>query len=280
MRHHRRAVEPGGEQRVIEAGDPRPFGRRPHHLVAARPVAQPLLDRRHRAQHHAMGMQRALGLAGRARGVDQQRRILGCRIDGGEIVRGSGQQAVPVEKGAAVRSRADHDDGLEMRQPIAHRQHLGQLGHVGDQRRRFGIGHAVLERFFAEQREQRQHDSAHAIAGEVAERELGALAQEHGDPVALPDAAGIKCIGELRACGQQLPEGPVAHRSVGMLDDQGQRVRRMAFAHRPADVEPLRPGPAELPHRFFVGDAVGDHRDHSMACGPCASSGGILQHGS
>ena len=280
MRHHRRAVEPGREERVVEAGDPRPFGRRPHHLVAARPVAQPLLDRRHRAQHHAMGMQRALGLAGGARGVDQQRRILGRRVDGGEIVRGSGQQAVPVEKGAAVRAGADHDDRLEVRQAIAHRQHLGELAHVGDQRRRLGIGQPIFQRLLAEQREQRQHDGAHAVARKMAERELGALAQEHAHPVALADAARDERIGEPRARGQELAERPVAHRSVGVLDDQGQRVRRMALAHRPADVEPLRPRPAELPHRFFVGDAVGDHRDHSMACGPCASSGGILQHGS
>jgi len=32
------------------------------------------------------------------------------------------------------------------------------------------------------------------------------------------------------------------------------RVRRMADSHTPStDIEPLRPGPAELPHRFFVG---------------------------
>ena len=142
MRQHRRAVVPGREQRVVEAGDPRPFGRRPHHLVAARPVAQPLLDRRDRAQHHAMGVQRALGLAGRARGVDQQRRILGVGVDGGEAVGGGGQQPVPVEELGAVRAGADHDDRLEMRQAIAHRQHLGQLAHVGDQRRGLGVGHA------------------------------------------------------------------------------------------------------------------------------------------
>ena len=35
VRQHRRAVVPGREQRVVEAGDPRPFRRRPHHLVAA-----------------------------------------------------------------------------------------------------------------------------------------------------------------------------------------------------------------------------------------------------
>ena len=242
MRHHRRAVEPGREQRVVEAGDPGPFGRRPHHLVAARPMAQPLLDRRHRAQHDAMGMQRALGLAGRARGVDQQRRILGRRVDGGEAVGGSGQQPVPVEEGAAMRAGADHDDRLEVRQAIAHRQHLGKLRHVGDQRRSLGIGHPVLQRLLAEQREQRQHDGAHAVAGEMAEREFGALAQEHGDAVALVDAARGKRIGEPRAGGQELAERPVAHRSIGILDDQRQRVRRMALAHGPADVEPLGRG--------------------------------------
>src|SRR5882762_3445549 len=93
----------------------------------------------------------------------------------------------------------------------------------------------------------------------MAERELGTLAQEHADPVALVDTLRDKPVGEPRARREKLAEGPVAHRSVGVLDNQRQRLMRMALAHGPADVETLWPGPAELPHRLFVGNTAGDH---------------------
>jgi hypothetical protein len=73
----------------------------------------------------------------------------------------------------------------------------------------------------------------------VADRELGALAQEHGDPVAPGNAARGKGVREPRARGQQLAEGPVLHAAVGILDDHGKRVGLMALAHRAADVEAL-----------------------------------------
>ena len=257
---NRRAVEPRREQRVIEARDPGPLGRRPHDLVAARPVAQPLLDRRHRAQHHAMGMQRTLGLAGRARGVDQQGRVLGVRVERREAVRRRAQQRVPVEEVGAVLAGADHDDRRQVRQPLAHRQDLRQLRDVGDDRRGLGIVHAVLDRFLAEQREQRQHDRTHAVAGEMADRELGALAQEHRDPLAFGDAAGGEGVGEAGAGGEELAERPVAHAAVGILLDHRQRAGLVPLAHRAADVEPFGHVPAEPAHRVVVGQAARDHR--------------------
>jgi hypothetical protein len=259
MRQHRRAVEPGREQRVEEPGDPGPFRRRPHDLVASRPVAQPLLDRRHRAQHHAMGMQRTLGLPGGAGGIDQKGRILGVRIERREVVRRRAEQPVPVEEHGAVLAGADHDDGLEMRQALAHRQDLGQLRDVGDDRRGFGVAQPIFERLLAEQGEQRQHHGAHAVSREMTDRELGALAQEDADPIALPGAVGGERVGEPRAGGQKLAERPVVHAAVGVLDDQRQAIRLVPLAHRAADVEPRRHVPAEPPHRFVVGDAARDH---------------------
>ena len=118
----------------------------------------------------------------------------------------------------------------------------------------------ILERLLAEQGEQRQHDRAHAVAGEVAERELGALAQEHADAVAFADALGVERVGQPRACGEQLAERPVAHAAVGILDDQGQRVGGIVpLAHRAADVEALRLGPAELAHRLNIGKTARHH---------------------
>ena len=266
MRQNRGAVVPGGEQRIIEAGDPGPFGRRPHHLVAARPVAEPLLHGRDATQHHAMGMQRALGLAGGARGVDQQGRILGRRVDCGEAVGRGTEQAVPVEEGAAVRAGADHDHRLQIGQAVPHRQQLRELAHVGDDGRGPGVGKPVFDRLLAEQREQRQHDGAHPVAGEMADRELGALTQEHRDPVALADATRDQRVGQPRTGGQQLPEGPVAHRAVRVLDDHRQRVGRMPFADGAADVEPLGPGPAELRHGVVVGKTARDHADWTCIC--------------
>ena len=259
MREYRGAIIPSREQRVVEACDPGPFGRRPHDLVAPWPVAQRLLHRRDAAQHHAMSMQRALGLARRAGGVDQQRRILGRGVDRGEAVGGGGQQAIPIEEGAAVRAGADHDDGPEVWQAITHRQDLGQVGHIGDDGGGLGIGEPEFDRFLAEQREERQHDRAHAVAGEMAEREFRALAQENGHAVALRDPTRAERVGEPRAGDEQLAEGPVADAAIGIFDDHRQRVGRMAFADRATDVEPLRPWPAELLHGVVVGETAGDH---------------------
>ena len=50
-----------------------------------------------------MGMQRALGLPGGARGVDQQRRILGVRIERRELVRRRRQPSLT----AGLRKLAD-----------------------------------------------------------------------------------------------------------------------------------------------------------------------------
>ena len=93
----------------------------------------------------------------------------------------------------------------------------------------------------------------------MAEREFGALAQEHAQTVALGDAAGRERIGEAGTGGEQLPERPVADGAVGVLDDHRQRIGRMALADCAADVETLGPGPAELPHGVVVGKTAGDH---------------------
>ncbi len=222
-------------------------------------MAQHLLDRGDAADHHPVRVQRALGLAGGPRRIDQQRGVFGARIDGGEVVGRRSKQAVPVEEFRPVRARSDHDHGLEVRQAVAHGQHLGKLAHIGDHRLGLGIGQTKLERLLAEQGEERQHDGAHAVAGEMAERELGALAQEHADTIARRDALGHEPIGQPRAGGQQLAERPGAHTAVGVLHDHRQCVSGMALAHRSPDIEALGLRPAELAHRLLVGDAARDH---------------------
>ncbi len=261
MRQNRSSIVPGGEQGIVEPGDPGPFGRRPHHLVAARPVAEPLFHGRDASQHHPMGMQRTLGLACRAGRVDQQGRILGSGVDRGEAVGGGGQQAVPVEEGAAMRTGTDHDHRPEMRQAVPHGQQLRKLAHVRDDGRGFGIRQPVFDRLLAEQGEERQYDCPHAIAGEMADRELGALAQEHPDPVAPVDAPCAQRVGEARTGGQKLSEGPIPNRPVCIFDDHGERVGRMTLADGAADIEPRGRGPAELLHGIVVGETARDHAD-------------------
>jgi hypothetical protein len=79
------------------------------------------------------------------------------------------------------------------------------------------------------------------------------------DAVALADALGGERVGQARARGQELAEGPVAHRAVGRLDDQGQRLAGMTLADGAAHVEAFGPGPAELAHRLVIGKAARDH---------------------
>ena len=165
-----------------------------------------------------------------------------------------------------------------MRQAIAHGQHLGQLAHVGDHRRGLGVGQAIFQRLLAEQREQRQHDRAHAIAGEVAERELGALAQEHA-------RRGRPC----RCRGRPARWRAASWRRGAGRTSSCARCRRHSRRSAPAPrggwrSQTARPmlkrsgrGPAELPHRLVVGKAARDHAERNLHMYAKASGVRIVQ---
>ena len=77
MPDHWHAVIPGREQRIEQAADPRPVGRRPHHIAGLWHKIVHHLDVRQMTEHHAMSMQRAFGISCGTRSVNNDRRVIG-----------------------------------------------------------------------------------------------------------------------------------------------------------------------------------------------------------
>ena len=104
--HHGQAVEPGRHEDVHDPGDPGPVGRRPDHVVGLREELVDRLEGRHVPEDDAMGVQRALGIAGRARGVDEERRVLRGRVHRREFRRRRGQRVLVATRHRCRRSPA------------------------------------------------------------------------------------------------------------------------------------------------------------------------------
>ena len=145
-----------------------------------------------------MAVQRALGRARGAGGVDEQRRIVGPRIDRLEAV------GCPLDHVPEVL----RDHGRELRQVEG--GHLPAAFRVGDERLRAGMAEPVGQRFLAKEREERQRHCAELVGGEMGKPGLHALPQQHRHPVAAADARGGKRIGQPIGEPRELPERPEA----------------------------------------------------------------------
>ena len=75
------AVPERRHQHVVEAADPRPVGRCPDDVTVVREVVVRELEAGQVAGEHPVAVQGALGRSGRARGVDEECRRVGCRGD-------------------------------------------------------------------------------------------------------------------------------------------------------------------------------------------------------
>ena len=147
----------------------------------------------------AMRVQRALRRAGGARGVDDQRRIVGR----GRRPRGRRRWRAPPRR---------HSDRTPGRAPSAPRTvrspgsrsrtsaERGEAGIVGDERRRAAVAQAELQRIRPEQLEQRHGDRADPVDGEMRERRLRPLRQQHRDAVAARDALRLQHVAQARRC--------------------------------------------------------------------------------
>ena len=93
-RQHRHAVVPGRQQHVEQAADPRPVGRRPDQVAVPGKGAVGHLHAGQVTEEHAVGVQHALRLAGRAGGVDDDGRVVGGGVDRLEAVGLAGDRCV------------------------------------------------------------------------------------------------------------------------------------------------------------------------------------------
>ena len=221
-----------------------------------------------------MGVHAALGQAGRARGVGQQRQVVGRGgVRAGHAVRGervgpadvAGRQLdVGPQPGFHRRRRrvglADrafgHGVGEAGDQHPARALRLGQRrlgggddGHqVGgaDDDRGLGVGDVVAELLGPVHRVHRHHHRVGAQGRVERDRELRAVLHEEGDAVALADAFPLQPAGQRLGLGTQLGEADAAAE-----EDVRRLVRKARRRH--LDVEPER----GLGHRQRKGQPLG-----------------------
>ena len=98
---HRDAEIEARQQDIEEAADPRPIGRGPVTIAGCREKVVRQLHPRQVPKEHAMGVQRALGLAGGAGGVDDEGRVVDAGRARGERV-GGALEARPEQRMAAA----------------------------------------------------------------------------------------------------------------------------------------------------------------------------------
>ena len=248
------------QQRVHQAAGPGPVGRRPEDVALLR---KPVL-RRHEAgqvaDQRAVRHQRALRGAGRAAGVDQQRRILGQRRHEREAVAGLRQQRAP--RVAFAVALADDDQVLQRGTVRADRRERGQGAGVDDRDDGVAVLQAVLERVGPEQQRQRHRHRAHLVDGHVRHDGLGALRQDDRDAVTGLHAERLQRVGEAVGVGLQRGVGVRAAvaRLVLVVQRDARGLLRPAPAARLGDVELARDVPAEVvvqrailvPHRSLA----------------------------
>ncbi len=156
-------------------------------------------------EEHPVGVQRPLGGAGGAGGVDHQGRVVGPRVEGGKASWGLGHEFGGADRLARGTVDADHE--VEIGQVGPDRRELGETRRVGDEHPRARIREAVAQGVRAEQAGERQGDAPELVGRRVGDHHGGGLGQQHADPVAGGDATGAQGRGEPVGLRAQLPEG-------------------------------------------------------------------------
>ncbi|TAN51940.1 MAG: hypothetical protein EPN19_11665, partial [Betaproteobacteria bacterium] len=258
---HRHAEIPDRQQRIEQAAGPRPVGRRPEQVARPRKEIVRIDEPRQVADEHAVRVQRALGRAGGAAGVDDERRILRAGVGAGEMAARPAEQRLPVvDAGLARAAGADHvpqrgkapTDGEQLR----------QRRRLDDRDARCGVIHAVFECVRPEQVAERQRDRAHLEDRHVGDRGLGTLRQDEGDALAALHAECGERVGEPVRLLLDVPEG-VGRGGAGLVlpvQREARAVLRPAAAAGAREVEARRDLPAPAAVELVVAVVHGRKR--------------------
>ncbi|CAG2328144.1 hypothetical protein BCCR75722_04473 [Burkholderia sola] len=231
---------------VRVARDPADVGRAPEHVVGF-PVEGPLHRLRGPQQVAARAVLHALRLAGRARRVQDEQRMLGADpgrfaavgLAVGQLVHPQVAIRMPVDlaAGAAIddhaldRFAAAHrdrlvGDALERQRLAAARLLVG-----GDQRDRADVDEPLVQRFRGEAAEHDRVGRADARAGLHRDDAFDRHRNIDDDPIALADAALLQRIREARHAREEIRIGDAGDGAVVGLEDH-----RDAFAVAGFDV--------------------------------------------
>ncbi len=237
LEHQRdRAVGERAIDDVAVAGDPADVGGAPVD-VAVVVVEHVLVGQRDVDQIAAGGVQHALGLAGRARGVEDEQRVLGVHRLGRAVRRSFGHHPIGVVIAALVERDvglgvAEHQDldvgraplerfvGIALERDVAPAA-LAAIG--GDHELAGAVVDPVGQAVGREAAEHHRVDGADPRAGEHGEGGLGDHRHVDRDPVALLDAQALQDVGEPADLLVQLAVGDLAVdlRVVALPEDRG-----------------------------------------------------------
>ena len=184
------------------------------------------------------GVHDALGLAGRAAGVEDDAGIVGLHRLGRALARCAAHEVVPPVIASLPHRHvwtgpADHDDGLDRGKPLdrlvdrrlqwndasAPEAGIGCDDHL----RRVGV-EPIAQRPGREPREDRVEEGADAKAREHGDDGFREVRCEDGDRVTLGDAQRLEHIGELVDFDREHPVGEESALPVFSLPDQGETV--------------------------------------------------------
>ena len=238
---------PSRQQHIEQPADPGPIGGRPEMVAGLGRKIVREFDPRQMPKQNAMGVQRALGRAGGAGCVDQQRRIIGRRVASLEVRPPALQCRPEAQCTRRWRVAVGDQDEPEVRQTVADGRDLVPVVGVGDQDRRATVVEAEIQRILAEQGEQRQGHQTGLVAGGVGQRRLQRLRQQDPDPFAFRLDMGGEHIGERIGPALDVVEAVPAGGAVGIDHRQCQTATTvgMAIDRVDSDIEPFGNLPAE-----------------------------------
>ena len=182
---------------------------------------EPVVRHRLAADHHAVAVQHALGLGGRAGGEDEIGRVVGRgrRVVRRLALRGEPSDIVPVEDAHGGKQRP-----------------LLRVGVAKHDRRGAGIG-GERQRLLGRQHQRgRLSDAADRGGGEDGDHGLDVVGGPDHHPVALSESVREKAAGEAADFGVELGVGPGAQ-GVGVVGDD-QRGLPPALDRLPAKAMP------------------------------------------
>ena len=259
--HNRDAVIEARQQHIQQPADPGPVRRGPQPVARLGQQVVADLDPRQMAQQDAMRMQRALGVAGGPRGIDQDRRIVRPGRRGRIAVGLVGQGRVQIgdldagEPRLGARGQVLAQDQAQVGQVGGDPGQNLQAGRAGDDRGGCGIAQPVAQRLGAEQHEQGQRHAPHPRHGDMGHGGVQRLRHQHGNPVARRarpvqrDAAPGQDMRQARGPPRQMGIGMLRRRAGLVHLDDRQAVgiaRGPVVADRHADVEIGRNPPVEI----------------------------------
>ncbi len=205
-------------------------------------------------------MQGALGRAGGPRCVNNQGRIVRFGFNRSEISGSFFDQLVEIQNLICFFT-AGNNHHFQVWQVLSNFQDLWQIGAIGDDAFGFAVGQTILEGIGAEKGEQRNGDGAKLVSGNMTDGRFRTLGQQDPETVTLPDAVGLKAVGQPVGQPLQIGKGVFFDPAAFIFINQGQALGLFGpfVADIHADVVVLRDLPAEGIVDLGIGIAGFEH---------------------